>query len=92
MQSVAEQQPESVSMSELPEKKPSPENPAAPHATASGHANIIAENLRRIDAALPLFPLSPSSDDPAGRHLKHDDTQHGPHQPSVRSPEDSGGR
>lgn len=25
------------------------------------HANIIAENLRRIDAALPLFPLPPKS-------------------------------
>lgn len=79
-------------MPDSPHNKPSSEKSEAPGIVPANHANIIAENLRRIDAALPLVPLTQNSDASVGRQAQHDETPRSPHQPSVRSPENSGGR
>ncbi len=79
-------------MPERPENQPSSDNSKAPRIVPADHANIIAENLRRIDAALPLFPLKSSDDTLAHRHGEGESAPGRPHQSPARSPNDSGGR
>lgn len=79
-------------MSDSPREDLPPEKPELPRIDSANHANIIAENLRRIDAALPPFPIKPERDLYPRRGTKHGGAPQGPHQPSALSPEDTEGR
>ncbi len=79
-------------MSSQPENQPSKDKSKLPSLRPADHANIIAENLRRIDAALPLFPLTADGDSSSSRRGGASNAPRGPHQPSKRSADDTGGR
>lgn len=79
-------------MSKTPQNEPSKDKAKLPSLRPADHANIIAENLRRIDAALPLFPLSADGESSSARRDGSTSAPRGPHQPSKLPADDIGGR
>lgn len=79
-------------MSKTPQNEPSKDEAKLLGLRPADHANVIAENLRRIDAALPLFPLGASGDSSTPRRDESANAPSGPHQPSKLPADDIGGR